>query len=205
MFVYIGLGGVIGVSAEKEDLGALLWETTRWFPSQQGSPSPVQISPNRMFVSAGYGAGAAMLQVDRQGNSWTATVERWEANRGASGDQHTPIVYNNVLITILPKNAGENHQRIAHYSLTNLRTPVWTSEPDIRFGLGPYIVINNHLFALTDTGELRVYEILQQGMRFVKQQRLFESIEARGPLAYADGILLLGDMHVIKALKIAEN
>ena len=41
-------------------------------------------------------------------------------------------------------------------------------------------------------------------MRFVKSQHLFESIEAGGPLAYADGLLILGDMHEIKALRIAE-
>jgi len=203
MFVYIGLGGVVGVSAEGADRGEILWETNRWFPATQGSPSPVQIAPSRMFVSAGYGGGAAVIQIDRQGNSWTASVEPWRADQGASGDQHTPIVYNNTLITILPKNGGGNRERIAGFSLSNLHIPLWTSEPGIRFGYGPYTIINNHLFVLSDAGELRVYEIMQQGIRLVKEQRIVYSVEARGPMAYADGLLLLGDMHVIKALRIA--
>ena len=205
MYVYIGIGGVGGVSAEGADIGELLWETSRWHPARQGSPSPLQISPNRMFVSAGYGTGGAVLQIDRQGDRWAASVvEQWKPDAGMSSETHTPILYNNMLITVFPKSVPGNRERLSIYSPSNLRAPVWTSEAGVFFGNGPFTIINNYLFALMDIGELRVYEIQQNGMRFVKQQHLFESVEAGGPLAYADGLLLLGDMHEIKALRISD-
>ena len=72
-YVYAGVGGVCGVSAEEADKGLLLWETSKWQPSVI-APSPVQASANQIFTVAGYGAGGAMLRIDRQGSKWTATV-----------------------------------------------------------------------------------------------------------------------------------
>ena len=201
-YVYIGHGGVCGVSAEEADRGALLWETSKWNPSQV-SPSPVQLSANRLFVVAGYGLGGALLQVDRQGNKWTVSVvEQHKPNGGLSSEQQTPILYNNMIISILPRDGGGNRERLVCYSPSNLRTPIWTSAAGERFGYGPYAIINNHLFALKDDGELYVYEILKQSMKLVKQQRIMDGVDAWGPLAYADGILILGDAHTIKGVKV---
>jgi len=52
MYVYAGIGGVCGVSAEGSDAGALLWHTAQWQPTVI-APPPVQISPNRIFLVAG--------------------------------------------------------------------------------------------------------------------------------------------------------
>jgi len=204
-YVYIGHGGVCGVSAEEADRGVLLWETSKWNPSQV-SPSPVQLSPNRLFVVAGYGMGGALLQVDRQGNQWTVSiVEQHKSDRGISSEQQTPIFYNNMLISVLPKNGGVNRERLVCYSPSNLRTSVWTSATNERFGFGPYAVINNHLFIFKDDGELFVYEILQQSMKLTKRQRIMDGVDAWGPLAYADGILILGDAHTIKGVKVLQD
>ena len=64
MLVYIGVGGTCGVSAEGQDAGQLLWTNTNWQPSVV-APSPLQVSNNQIFLVAGYGAGGAMLQVDK--------------------------------------------------------------------------------------------------------------------------------------------
>ena len=201
-YVYIGHGGVCGVSADEADRGTLLWETSKWNPSQV-SPSPVQLSANRFFVVAGYGMGGALLQVDRQGNKWTVSiVEQHKPGEGLSSEQQTPILYNNMLISVLPKDGGGSRERLVCYSPSNLRTPIWTSAAGERFGYGPYAIINNLLFAFKDDGELYVYEIMRQSMKLVKQQRIMDGMDAWGPLAYADGILILGDAHEIKGVKI---
>jgi outer membrane protein assembly factor BamB len=88
------------------------------------------------------------------------------------------------------------------YSPSNLRTPIWTSAADERFGLGPYIVINNLLFTFKDDGELYVYEIVQQSMKLLKQQRIMDGVDAWGPLAYADGVLIVRDAHTVKELRV---
>jgi outer membrane protein assembly factor BamB len=201
-YVYIGEGGVCGVSAEDADCGTLLWETSKWQPSVV-APSPVQVSANQIFVCAGYGSGGAMLNVERHGEKWTASIlEQYKPNSGLSSEQQTPIFYKDMLISVLPNDGGGLRQRLVCYSPVNLHTPLWSSAADERFGYGPYIIINNHLFALNEDGRLYVYEILQRSMKLVKHQHIMDGVDAWGPLAYADGILLVRDAHTVKALKI---
>ena len=201
-YVYIGNGGVCGVSAEEGDLGTLLWETKQWQPTT-AAPSPLQLSSNRIFLTAGYGTGGALLHVERSGNQWIADViDQYKPDKGLSTEQQTPIFYNNMIIGILPKGGGGNREKLVCYIPSNLYTPVWASAADERFGLGPFIVINDLLFVFKDDGELYVYEIQQQSMNLLKKQRIMDGKDAYRPMAYADGLLILGDDSEMKCLKI---
>ena len=203
-YVYIGVGGVCGVSAEAGNLGQLLWSTSQWQPSVV-APSPLQISQNQVFLVAGYGAGGALLQVDRQGASWNARIkESYKANEGMSSEQQTPINYQGTLITILPKDGGGMRERLVMYSPDNLHHPIWTSAADERFGLGPYIIVGDRLFALKEDGELYLYQLSNKSMRLIRKQRVIEeAVDAWGPMAYADGMLIIRDSKTIKCLQIA--
>ncbi|MDR2037765.1 MAG: PQQ-like beta-propeller repeat protein [Bacteroidales bacterium] len=201
-YVYIGVGGVCGISAEKSDRGTLLWETGTWQPSVV-APSPLQLSSSQVFLVAGYGSGGARLQVNRSGSQWTASItEQHKPNAGLASEQQTPILYNDMLISVMPKDGGGNRERLVYYSPSNLNMPVWVSASDQRFGLGPYIVINKYLFVFKDDGELYVYEILPKSMNLLKKQRIMDGADAWGPLAYADGMLIVRDAHAVKCLKI---
>ena len=202
-YVYIGVGGICGVSAEESDRGTLLWNTGKWQPSVV-APSPLQLSSNQVFLVAGYGTGGAMLKVDRSGNKWTATItEQYKPKDGLASEQQTPIFYNDMIISIMPKDGGGDRGKLVCYSPSNLRSPIWTSAADERFGLGPYIMINNNLFVFKDDGELYVYEAQQRSMKLLKKQRIItDGADAWGPLAYADGMLIVRDAHVVKCLKI---
>ncbi|MDH6358474.1 PQQ-binding-like beta-propeller repeat protein [Parabacteroides sp. PF5-9] len=201
-YVYIGVGGVCGVSAEEADRGTLLWDINKWQPSVV-APSPLQISSNQIFLVAGYGTGGALLKVDRTGSGWTASiVDQYKPSEGLSSEQQTPILYNNMIISVMPKDGGAQRGRLVCYSPSDLHTPVWTSSSDERFGLGPYLVVNNHLFVFKDDGELYLYEVQQRGMKLLKKQRIMEGADAWGPLAYADGMLIVRDAHVVKCIKV---
>lgn len=204
--VYAGIGGVCGVSADESDRGRLLWFCNQWQPSVI-APSPVQLKNNLIFLVAGYGAGGALLQLDHQGNTWTAKViDQYKADKGMSSEQQTPIVYKNSIITILPKDGGGMRERLSIYQPDNLHKAVWNSASDERFGLGPYIIIDNKLFALKEDGVLFVYEIAQNTMKLLKKQIVIhDGADAWGPMAYADGLLLLRDAKQIKCIMICEN
>jgi outer membrane protein assembly factor BamB len=200
-FVYTGIGGVVGVSAEKNDIGKLLWNVA-WTPSVI-APSPVQLSNNQILLTAGYGAGGAVVQVNySNGNFLANIIDRWRANEGLSSEQQTPILYDQMLITIPPNDGGGIRRKVVAYSTNNFRTPIWESAMDERFGLGPYIVINNYLLAFKDDGELFVYGIGQRSLNLVHRQRIMIGSDAWRPIAYADGYLILGDDHWIYCLKI---
>jgi outer membrane protein assembly factor BamB len=203
-YVYVGVGGVCGVSAEKGDMGTLLWNVSKWQPSVV-APSPLQLSAGSIFLVAGYGTGGALLRVSRNGSKWDASiVEQYKPKDGLSSEQQTPILYKDMIITVMPKDGGSLRDRLVIYSPSDLHTPVWSSGADERFGLGPYLVINNYLFVFKEDGELYVYGIQSGSMRLVKKQRIMDGVDAWGPMAYADGKLIVRDAHVVKCLKIVD-
>jgi outer membrane protein assembly factor BamB len=204
-YVYIGVGGVCGISAEKEDKGTLLWKAAKWQPSVV-APSPLQISSNSIFMVAGYGTGGALLRVDKSGPKWTASVtEQYKPNEGLSSEQQTPVFYKDMLISIMPKDGGGLRDKLVVYSPADLHTPLWSSGADERFGLGPYMVINDYLFVFKEDGELYVYGIQNKSMNLLKKQRIMDGADAWGPMAYADGRLIVRDAHVVKCLKINQT
>jgi len=203
-YVYAGIGGICGISAEIGNKGKLLWSVDTWKPSVI-APSPLQLSSNEILLTAGYGAGGALLQVKHNDGNWSATiVDRYKANEGLSSEQQTPILYEQMVITVPPKDGGGIRGKLVAYSPSNLRTPIWESAADERFGLGPYLVIGNNLFALRDEGELYVYQLQHRKMTLVKKQRIMNGHDAWGPMAYADGYLLLRDADRVYCLRVHE-
>ena len=94
-------------------------------------------------------------------------------------------------------------ERLAMYSPNDLHHPIWTSDADERFGLGPYIVVGDWLFALKEDGELYVYQLNTKFMKLLHKQKIMEEgVDAWGPIAYADGMLIVRDAKTIKCLKI---
>ncbi|KAA6313520.1 Outer membrane protein assembly factor BamB, partial [termite gut metagenome] len=201
-YVYAGVGGVCGISGEKEDKGALLWSAAKWQPNVI-APSPLQLSSNSIFLVAGYGAGAALLKVDRASAGWNASIsEQYKPNEGLSSEQQTPILYKDMIISIMPKDGGSLRDKLVAFSPADLHNPLWSSGADERFGLGPYMVINDHLFVFKEDGELYVYAIQNKRMSLLKKQRIMDGADAWGPMAYADGRLIVRDAHTVSCLKI---
>lgn len=206
-YVYAGVGGVCGVAADGDARGQVLWTAKGWQPSVI-APSPMQIDNRRVLLVAGYGAGGALLEVNHGGSGWTATIsEQYKAEQGLSSEQQTPILYGgDMILTILPKNGGGMRERICIYNPSDLHHTVWNSASDERFGLGPYVVVDGRLFALKESGELYVYQLERGGMTLLHHQTvLADGADAWGPMAYADGMLLLRDATRIICLKISEG
>ena len=201
-YVYVGIGGICGVSADPENQGQLLWHTNQWQPSVV-APSPVQVSNTRFFMTAGYGSGGVLIEVKKSGDKWnTKILDQYKPNAGLSSEQQSPIFYKDMLISVMPKDGGRLRGKLVCYSPDDLHTPLWISAADEKFGLGPYLIINNYLFAFKDDGELFVYEIEGKGMKLLKKQRIMDGRDAWGPMAYADGMLIVRDAHTVKCIKI---
>jgi outer membrane protein assembly factor BamB len=201
MYVYAGIGGVCGISADKKNMGELLWNIEKWQPSVI-APSPLQITASDVVLLAGYGAGGALLRVSvTSSKKWTASIiEQYKPSEGLSSEQQTPILYNNLIIGVLPKDGGINRGKIVCHTPSNLRQPVWASAADERFGLGPYMILDNKLIALKDDGELFFYEIHNKGITFLRKQKIMDPVDAWGPMAYADGYLIIRDSHNVQCL-----
>jgi len=201
-YFYMAVGAMCGVSAETADRGQLLFAETKWQPSVV-APSPLLLPNNRVLLVAGYGAGGAVLELSRSGNGLTAiTTSQHKAGGGISCEQQTPILYKDMVITVMPKDGGAHRGRLVCYATDNFTTPVWNSSGDERFGLGPYMVIGDKLLALEDEGSLFVYRLAPRKLTLIGRQKVMDGIDAWGPLAYADGYLVLRDAHKVVCLKL---
>ena len=68
------------------------------------------------------------------------------------------------------------------------------------------MMVGDMLFAFKEDGELFVYSVGAKSMTLLKRQRVMEEgIDAWGPMAYADGYLIVRDSKTIKCLKVLEE
>jgi len=207
MYVYNAVGGVCGVSAEKEDAGKLLWSSTEWSPATTAA-SPLQIGNNEIAVFGSYGAGGARVVISFDGSSYSASVkEQHKGTEGIASDQQTPILVGEYIWVVMPENAGPLKKQLVCFHKSNLLKPVWSSGKDTRFGrgLGPYIVSGNKLYLLDDDCNLYLFGIDKASVKLLASHKVMDGIEAWGPMAIAGKYLIVRDARNLLCLNIGKN
>jgi outer membrane protein assembly factor BamB len=207
MYVYNAIGGVVGISAEGDNVGKLLWKTLEWSPATTAA-SPVYLGNNEIAVFGSYGAGGARIAIGFDGSSYSATVkEQHKATNGLASDQQTPIIIGDYIWSVLPENAGSLKKQLVCYQKTDLLTPVWTSGKENRFGrgLGPYIVSGDKMYLLDDNGNLYLFRIKNNNAILLTSHKILNGIEAWGPMAIAGRYLLMRDSRNLLCLNIGKK
>jgi outer membrane protein assembly factor BamB len=193
MYVYVAVGGVCGVAADGPEVGRILWQTNAWNQNVV-APSPVILPDGRIFLGAGYGGGGMMLRVVAGEDGFTVVPgQRVKPAEGFCSEQQTPVFLAGHLFGILPKDAGARRNELVCCHPDDLAAIVWSSGKTERFGLGPYLVADNKFLILEDSGVLTMAEATTAGYRRLAQARILDGRDAWGPLALADGRLLLRD------------
>jgi outer membrane protein assembly factor BamB len=204
MYVYNAVGGVCGISAEKADMGKLMWVTTDWSPATTAA-SPVYLGNNEIAVFGSYGAGGARIVITATGSGFTATVkEQHKATNGLASDQQTPVIIKDYIWDVMPENAGALKKQLVCYKKSDLLTEVWSSGKENRFGrgLGPYIVSGDKLYLLDDDGNLYFYRIQDNKATLLASHKILKGIEAWGPMAIAGKYLIMRDARNLLCLNI---
>ena len=193
MYVYAAVGGICGVSAEPEDAGTLLWKTNKFSPSVV-APSPITFADGKIFITAGYGAGAAMFRLtENNGDFEIQLLYKYKPKEGLASEQQTPIVLDGLMYGILPKDAGNARNRFVCCDPNDTRNYLWTSDKSERFGLGPYIFSDGKFYILNDDGTLLIAKADKNGLHILDKKRIIEGQDAWGPIAIADGYLIMRD------------
>jgi len=203
-YVYAASRGVVGVSA---DDGRLLWETDQWKINIANVPTPIHVGGGRIFLTGGYNAGSMMLKVAREGERWMAKpLFKLEAREFCS-EQQTPILLasqgglSGRLLSVLAKG-GPISQQLACMDLEG--KVLWTSGVAHQYGLGPYLVAGDLIFALKDDGLLSLAQISPAGMKVLAQAKVLEGPDAWGPMVLVDGRLILRDLKRMICLDVRE-
>jgi outer membrane protein assembly factor BamB len=204
MYVYNAVGGVVGVSAEKEEQGKLMWKTTEWSPAIVAA-SPLFLGNNEFAVFGNYGAGGARIRVKESPSGYSAEVlEPHKSVNGLASDQQTPILIDNYIWTVMPENSGALKKQLVCFDKSNLLKPVWSSGKDNRYGrgLGPFIASGDKLFLLDDDGNLFYFRRKEASVTLIANHKILDGIEAWGPMAIAGNYLIMRDSKNLLCLNI---
>jgi outer membrane protein assembly factor BamB len=203
MYVYSAVGGILGISAEGADEGKILWISKKWNHSVV-APAPVCFPDGKILLTAGYGAGSMVIKVNPSGDSYQVEVlKEFLPKDGMASEQQTPLVWNGLLFGIQPKDAGPLRNQLICVSPDDVTKTIWTSGKENRFGLGPYLIADNKMFVLSDDGTLTM--IQPDGKKYIQmaQKKLFNGQDAWGPIAVADGRMILRDSKMMYCIKIS--
>jgi outer membrane protein assembly factor BamB len=194
MYIYSAVGGMAGIAADGADCGKILWETNAWNKSVV-APSPVCMPDGKIFITAGYGAGSMVLQLnEKDGEFYVSVLDDYKPGEGLASEQQTPLFWNGHLFGILPKDGGTLRNQLVCVDPSDTRKIVWSSGPDKRFGLGPYMMADNKIFLLNEDGTL--YILKPSVSKYIESDNLkiiADGQDAWAPLAVADGYMVLRD------------
>jgi len=205
MYIYSAIGGMCGISAENTDIGQILWKTSIFNPSVI-APSPLYLGNGKIFITAGYGAGAAVMQVSRTGEAWSVKMlQMYKPQNGIASEQQTPILYHGFIFAVLPKDAGAMHNEFACCRTDNCQNILWTSLTTDRYGLGPYIMADGKFFILNDDATLTIAKVSTGQFMFLDKAKITEGQDAWGPMAIADGRLLMRDSKTLVCIDIRKK
>ncbi len=199
MYVYSALGGIVGVSADAADAGTLLWELP--WNARVAAPSPVPLDEGKIYATAGYGYGSLMMQVHADGGKFTAeSLFQKSPSDFLASEQQTPIYTGGLLYGIMPKDGGALRGQFVCYKPDG--TLAWSSGPENRFGLGPFLLADGKFFILGDDGLLTMIKADAGKYEQLGQARIFDGQDAWGPLALAGTRLLLRDSKRMACVEI---
>lgn len=202
MYVYSAVGGVVGVAAEGPEAGTLLWQQP--WNARVIAPSPVSLGDGRIFIAAGYGEGGMMIRAQENGGSFISEIlYRHGTKDGLATEQHTPIFYDGLLYSIMPKDAGALRSQFVCYDPDG--SLVWASGQAKRFGLGPFLFADGKCYILDDDGKLTMLRISRTGYEELASAQVLQGHDAWGPIALVGDRMLLRDMTTMVCISVGDT
>ena len=199
-YVYCGgdqiKGGVVGVSAQD---GSVLWRYDQW-KVRFNVPTPVVVAPDRIFLTAGYGQtekGCTMLRLTEANGKILVESEFLHTTDVFGSIQQTPIFYEGHIYGVRP-----DEQLVC----LDLKGKVlWTSTSAKKFGSGPYTIIDGLMYVMNDSGVLTLVQVAPSGYVQLAEAKVLAGHESWGPMAVADGRLIVRDFTRMMCLDIARR
>jgi outer membrane protein assembly factor BamB len=182
----VGANRAMGLEVEE---GSILWHHP-WVTNQGiNVAQPLLLDGDRVFLSAGYGHGAEVIEVTRDESGFRAR-SLWSntrmKNKFTSSVLHQGYVYglDEAILACLDPSTGELK---------------WKGG---RYGYGQLLVASAHLVVLSERGELALVRATPEGHEELAKFQAIEGKTWNHP-AIADGVLLVRNASEMAAFRIA--
>lgn len=207
MFVYCAIDGkVVGVSAEKDTVGTLLWESGS-LSKQVIAPSPVALDDGFLFITAGYGAGSVLLKITEEGGKYQSKIV-WtlDVKDTLSCEQQTPVYYKKHLYALMPIAAGANREQLVCMNPYENGKIVWRSEKARKFGqYEPILIADEKIFVMSEKCDLTLVKATSEKFEELATFKILQGHDAWAPLALAGDRLLVRDSKVLVCLNVGKG
>ena len=157
--------------------GTLLWDYPWQVSMVPNISQPLIVSPTRLFLSAGYGKGAVLVELTHENSRFTASTV-WETNRMKNKFSSSVLVDGYIygldesILACIDANTGEL---------------MWKGG---RYGYGQLLAADDHLVVLTEDGDLVLVRATPEGHEEVAGFRAIEGKTWNVP-ALSDGLLFV--------------
>jgi len=195
-FIIVNSLGVAAVSAAD---GKVLWKYSH--ACKIPIPNVTVLGGGKLFVTGAYMAGSAIIQASRQDGSWT--VKELARNNQIGGHCHPALLYQDHLYLLC--NVNERSDGMVCFDPEC--KVVWQTKSDPNLDKGGSILTADGLIYVMDgrTGELHIVDPSPSGFKSLDKAKVLDGREIWGPLALADGKLVLRDQRQLKCLDLQVN
>jgi outer membrane protein assembly factor BamB len=192
-FTIVTPSGVAAVDAAE---GKKLWEYPH--PCKIPIPNVSFLAGNKLFVTGGYNAGSAIIQVTQEGGKWT--VKQLTQIEKMGGHCHPALVYQDHLYVL----CNTNERADGLVCLDANGKVVWQTSRNPYLCKGGSLLTADGLMYVMDgeKGELHIVEPSPAGFKSLSKAKLLEGREIWGPLALADGKMVIRDQSQVKCLDL---
>jgi outer membrane protein assembly factor BamB len=188
-----GGGAVVGMDPKT---GKQLWIYEGW-SCQIPVPNVTEVGDGRLFVTGGYKAGSAMIKVAKKGDSYSVTELYKTDDFGTH--VHPAILHKGHLYA----HCTTNTRRDGMVCMDLGGNVKWKTGRSPVFDKGGFILADGLILSVDGReGILHLVEPDPAGFKPLASAKLLDTNECWGPLALADGKLLIRDQKQMKCVVV---
>lgn len=189
--------GTYGISPKD---GSVLWFYDGW-QGRNAIPFPTLVPDNRLFITGGYDAGSALIQIEKSGDKFSVN-ELWKT-KDVGPQIHQPIYLDGCILAA--NNGNRSNDGLTCMKLDG--TVAWRTK-DIdgapTFERGSFILVDGKIVILDGkSGELFLVKADVSGYEQLASAPMLKANDmAWAPIALSDGKLLLRDWNTLKCVDL---
>jgi outer membrane protein assembly factor BamB len=180
--------------------GRILWRHTGW-RCMTPAPVPIDLGDGKLLLTGGYNSGSAILQVTPAADGAFKTTEILRT-KALGSHVHPPIVIGKYVYG----NSSDNGRKDGMVCMGLDGKLAWKTGKNPIFDKGGLLFADGMLISMDGTkGVLRLIDPNPEKLTVLAEAKVLNTPQCWGPLALANGRLLLRDQKQLKCLDLRKQ